>query len=68
MGETVRLDRINELAQKAKTVGLTAEEEKERDILRKEYLADFRKKMRSQIEQIEFVEEDGSVTPLKRKQ
>jgi len=68
MGETVRLDRINELAQKAKTVGLTTEEEKERDILRKEYLADFRKKMRSQIEQIEFVEEDGSVTPLKRKQ
>ena len=65
---TARLKRINELAQKAKTEGLTDEEQNERDILRKEYLEDFRKKVRSQIEQIEIVEKDGSVTSLKRKQ
>lgn len=64
---TARLKRINELAQKAKTVGLTAEETNERDKLRKEYLEDFRKKTRGQIERIVFVDENGNQTPIKRK-
>ncbi|WP_317854878.1 DUF896 domain-containing protein [Chakrabartyella piscis] len=62
-----RLKRINELAHKAKAEGLTEEETIERDQLRKEYLADFRAKLRSTVEQITIVEEDGSHTPLKRK-
>ena len=61
-----RIKRINELAHKAKTIGLTEEETKERDILRKEYIADFRKRMRAEIEKIEFVDEKGGVTPIKR--
>ncbi len=63
-----RLKRINELAHKAKAEGLTEEETIERDALRKEYLADFRAKMRATVEQITIVEEDGSHTPLKRKE
>ena len=60
--ESERLKRINELAKKAKTVGLTDEEKAERDKLRKEYLLDFRKKVRAQIERIEFVDENGNRT------
>ena len=56
------------MAKKAKTVGLTDEEKAERDKLRKEYLLDFRKKVRAQIERIEFVDENGNRTPVKRKQ
>jgi uncharacterized protein YnzC (UPF0291/DUF896 family) len=59
-----RLDRINELARKQKTVGLTDAEKAEQKKLREEYLADFRKNLRGQLENISFVEADGSITPL----
>ncbi len=62
-----RLERINFLAKKAKTEGLTDDEILERERLRKEYLSDFRKKMRSRIESIAFVDENGNITPVKRK-
>ena len=59
-----RLDRINELARKQKTIGLTDEEKAEQKKLREEYLADFRKTQRGQLENISFVEADGTITPL----
>lgn len=61
------LARINELAKKAKTEGLTDEEIAERDLLRQEYLRNFRKNFRNQMEQIQIVEPDGSITPVVRK-
>jgi len=64
---TERLKRINELAHKAKTVGLTAEEIAERDKLRKEYLEDFRRRTRGQLENIVLVDEDGTERQLRRK-
>lgn len=64
MGESV-LNRINELAKKAKTVGLTEEETEERDRLRKIYLKNFRENMRSTIlDRVYIVEEDGTQTKL----
>lgn len=60
-----RLDRINELAHKQKSVGLTDAEKAEQKKLREEYLADFRKNLRGQLENITFVEPDGSLTPLR---
>ena len=67
-GETERLTNINLLAHKAKTIGLTPEEEKEREKLRKEYIEAFKKRTRKQIEKIVFVDEKGNETPIKRKQ
>ncbi len=49
--------RINELARKHKTIGLTEEELAERDSLRKKYLANFRKSFRYQLDGIEFTDE-----------
>ena len=62
-----KIDRINTLAHKAKSVGLTEEEKKERDALRKEYIATIRMNLRSQLDNISIKEEDGSITNLGEK-
>ena len=48
------IERINALAKKAKTVGLTKEEAAERDKLRKEYLAAIRKNFKATLDSIEY--------------
>lgn len=66
--EQSKINRINELARKAKTAeGLTAAEQEERDALRKEYIAGFRKSLRSQLDNIEVEYPDGGISPLRRK-
>ena len=60
--------RINELAKKAKTVGLTPEETEERDRLRKEYVAAFRQTLRAQLDNTYLVDEHGNKRPLPKKQ
>jgi uncharacterized protein YnzC (UPF0291/DUF896 family) len=52
-----RIQRINELARKARTEGLTGEETEEQKILRQEYLAIFRQNFRQQLESIKFTDE-----------
>ncbi|MBQ3072287.1 MAG: stage II sporulation protein R, partial [Oscillospiraceae bacterium] len=56
--EQKRIDRINELAKKARTVGLTEEEIAERDRLRKEYVEAVRKNLRGQLDKIEHAAAD----------
>ncbi|MBF7097837.1 DUF896 domain-containing protein [Alkalibacter mobilis] len=51
-----KIKRINELAQKKKTAGLTDEEAAEQKKLREEYLESFRKNFRSQLDNIEIVD------------
>ena len=65
--DNIKIDRINTLAHKAKSVGLTEEEKKERDALRKEYIATIRMNLRSQLDNISIKEEDGSITNLGEK-
>ena len=67
MGESV-LERINELAKKAKTEGLTPEEFEEREVLRKKYLENFRKNFRESIlEKTYIMDEDGNKRKLQKK-
>ena len=64
-----KIERINELARKKKTVGLTQAEQDEQLLLRQEYLEAFRGGMRNHIEGLKVVDEDGNdVTPEKLKQ
>jgi uncharacterized protein YnzC (UPF0291/DUF896 family) len=50
--------RINELARKHKTVGLTEEEKLERDRLRRQYIDAFKNSLRSQLDSIRVVDRD----------
>lgn len=61
------IDRINELARKSKTVGLTPEEKEEQAKLRKEFIAAIRMNLRSQLDNIDIEEKDGSITNLGEK-
>ena len=49
-----KIERINELAHKKKTVGLTEEELKEQAELRKEYLDAIRANFRQTLDSIEY--------------
>ena len=62
-----KIDRINELYRKSKAEGLTTEEKKEQDLLRKEFIASVRGNLRSQLNNIDMVNEDGSVENLGEK-
>ena len=59
-----QINRINELARKAKTVGLTPEEKEEQKKLRTEYIAVIRMNLRAQLDNIDIQEKDGSITNL----
>lgn len=65
--EQEKIARINALAHKAKTEGLTPEELQERDVLRKEYIAAFKQSLIGQLDAITVVNPDGSKHKLKKK-
>lgn len=51
-----KIDRINELAKKSKTTGLTDVEKAEQKSLREEYLNAVRKSFKAQLDNIEIVD------------
>ncbi len=65
--EKGKLDRINELARLAKARKLTEEEISERDALRKEYIADWRRGAIEVLENTYIVTPDGKKRKLERK-
>lgn len=66
--EQYKIDRINELARKAKADGLTDQEETERAALRAEYVAAIRASLTAHLENTYLVDEQGNETPLKKKE
>lgn len=59
------LNRINELAKKKKTVGLTAEEQTEQKKLYKIYLGEIRQQFNATLDNVSVKEKDGKVVPFK---
>lgn len=59
--------RINELAKKAKTEGLTPEELTERDKLRRIYIDSVKANLVGQLDNTYYVDAKGNKTPLKKK-
>ena len=62
-----KIQRINELYRKSQAEGLSAAEKKEQDLLRKEYIANVKKNLRNQLNNIDMVNDDGSVENLGEK-
>ncbi len=60
------LQRINELAKKKKTVGLTAEEQAEQKKLYKIYLGEIRQQFSATLDNVSVEEKDGTVVPFKQ--
>lgn len=65
--ENKYLKRVNELAAIAKTRPLTAEEEAERQEVRKAYMAEWRKGFVQVLDNTYLVDEQGNKTKLKKK-
>ncbi|MGN0498879.1 MAG: DUF896 domain-containing protein [Acutalibacteraceae bacterium] len=62
--DELSLKRINELAKKKKTVGLTEEEQSEQKALYKIYIDEMKSSLRSQLENTDAITPDGKVIPL----
>ena len=61
------IKRINELAKKSKTEGLTDEEKAEQAKLRSEYIAAFRQGVQNTLSNVYVVDEKGNEKKLERK-
>ena len=62
-----QIARINELAHKSKTTGLTDAEKAEQQALRQEYVADVKASLRAQLNNTSIKEPDGTVHKLGKK-
>lgn len=65
--EQKKIDRINELARKQKSVGLSDEEKAEQHVLRREYIESFKLSLTGQLENLYIVEPDGTKRKVAKK-
>lgn len=62
-----KIDRINELARKSKAEGLTEAERREQAALRVEFIENIRRNIRSQLDNIDVENPDGTIENLGEK-
>lgn len=65
--EKAKINRINELYRKSQAEGLTEAEKNEQVLLRKEYVADIKKNLTAQLNNIDIQNDDGTVENLGEK-
>lgn len=58
------IDRINQLARKAREEGLTEAEKEEQALLRRQYIDDVKRSLRAQLDGLRAPEEDGGGSAL----
>lgn len=66
--EHEKIERINALAKKQRSEGLTPEEAAEQADLRQQYLREFRQGMESMLQGVKLKRPDGTLEPLQKKQ
>ena len=66
--EQHKIDRINELARKAKEGPFTPAEQKERDLLRREYIDSVVGSLKGQLDHTYIVDSKGNKTKLRKKE
>ena len=64
--KTERLNRLNELARKAKGGGLSKAETAEREVLRQEYRDGIKSNLSATLENCVIVEPDGTKRPVRK--
>ena len=65
--ENKKLDRINALAKKSREEGLTEEEKLEQKKLREEYIAESRRGLEMQLENMYVLDKDGNERKIQKK-
>lgn len=65
--EKSKIERINFLAKKSKTAGLTEEERNEQEKLRHEYIDEYKSNLKSQLDNSYILDKDGNERKLKQK-
>ncbi|MGI6361844.1 MAG: DUF896 domain-containing protein [Bacillota bacterium] len=65
--EKIKIERINFLAAKAKTKGLTEQEKREQKELRQEYIDSVKANMRASLNNVYLQDESGNKTKLSKK-
>ncbi len=65
--EKKKLDRINALAKKQREIGLTDAEKMEQQLLRQEYVAEFRASLRGTLDNTYIQYPDGSKKKVEQK-
>ena len=65
--EDSKIQRINELAKKSKTIGLTQEEKAEQTKLRMEYIESYKRSLVGQLNNTYYVDENGNKKKIQRK-
>jgi uncharacterized protein YnzC (UPF0291/DUF896 family) len=64
--DPLKINRINELARKAKTSGLTSEEKIEQQTLRQEYIKAFRNNLKETLDSVVIVDGNGNRKALRK--